>query len=60
MAEFKARALGDIVKADKIRDGQLLHKEVLEYLEDESVVPEVNLDLPEEVEVTHGLSEMDE
>ena len=37
-----------------------MHKEVLEYLEDESVVPEVNLDLPEEVEVTHGLSEMDE
>ena len=32
-----------------------MHKEILEYLEDETVVPEVNLNL-----AAHGMSEADE
>ena len=37
LAEFKARALGDNETADKIRDIGMTHKELLEYIEDETI-----------------------
>lgn len=42
-AEYKARALGDLDLADKIRNGQLGHKAILAYMDDDSRMPDLNL-----------------
>ena len=39
-AEYKARALGDIEMADRIRNNQLGHKAILEYMDDETKMPD--------------------
>ena len=36
LAEFKARAIGDNATADKVRNNEFTHKELLEYIQDES------------------------
>lgn len=38
MAEFKARALGEIDIADKIRANGMTHKDLLEYLDEKSMM----------------------
>ena len=45
LAEFKARALNDIVMAEKIKENLLSHDEILKYLDDESIVPQISLPL---------------
>jgi len=38
LAEFKARALGDLQLADHIRSSKFTHQQLMEYLEDETVL----------------------
>ena len=37
LAEFKARSFGDNTTADKVRNNEFTHKELLEYIYDESM-----------------------